>query len=309
MQRGFIQIPILIALLITALVGGGAYVAYEARSQSVPASQEFNVAETRTNTTASTSVIIEDEQADEGKHSSQVSEDKNEVVSGLKETITKLTEQITQSSSKSSAIVATTSLITLGSGAIVEIDEMGNIIRTIKEAPQQPTFPATSNQSGATTSTPPSPKLEIKETPKYVMEYEKYTSPADKNFDALLSWRIKSASSNSPSILKIVARILVEGEPFAALDSHLRSSYAGLDSTYVTNLGTATDAGRPVIILDYSTYNPIIPSYNVSPNFSLKLNLVDPGHGARLVVSNPKMSIKFIQIHLVSGEVYEIVVR
>src|SRR3989338_187916 len=75
-------------------------------------------------------------------------DNKDSVISSLKKQIADLTQKSNQPS-QPKAEAPKTSVITLPSGAVVEMDTNGNIIRTLKEAPitqKSPTVSPTPNQ-------------------------------------------------------------------------------------------------------------------------------------------------------------------
>lgn len=175
MQRGFIQIPILIAIIVTAVLGGGAYVAYEvAKPSQSDLPKEIAVeTETQATTTADTSTTAQVEKK------SDAADEKDSVIDSLKKQVADLTQKVSAPKIEPQNTIVTpkTTTVTLPSGAIVEMDANGNIVHTIKEAPQQ-TYtapaPTTQNQpqtivqpvSENTNSTPAQPVVIDASVPK-----------------------------------------------------------------------------------------------------------------------------------------------
>ncbi|MEK7134672.1 MAG: hypothetical protein AAB819_03040 [Patescibacteria group bacterium] len=148
MKGGFIQIPILIAVIVIAVLGGGAYVAYEVTKppQNVPESTTATT-DVQSTTTADTSTTA---LADKKKG---VLDEGDSVIDSLKKQVEALTQKINQPKNETPK----TSIVTLPSGAVVEMDVNGNIIRIVKEASQQ-TYTAsvpTSQNSPQVVTQPP----------------------------------------------------------------------------------------------------------------------------------------------------------
>ncbi len=148
MQRGFIQIPIfLIAIIIAAVLGGGAYVAYEVAKPAQPASPKETAIEPQATTTVDVSATakVEDKK-------SEVTKDNNDsLIGSLKKQVADLTQKVNQPKVETPK----TSVVTLPNGAVVEMDANGNIIRTITAAPQQTyTAPAPTSQSQTQAGSP-----------------------------------------------------------------------------------------------------------------------------------------------------------
>lgn len=131
MKRGFIQIPILIAIIIAVtVIGGGGYVAYEVGQKSTSGTNESITEETADEGVATTSTTNTKEEKD-GADSIKI--ENNSVISSFKNQI----DELIQKTSILKAETPKTMIIILPSGAVVETDASGNITRTIKEAPLQ----------------------------------------------------------------------------------------------------------------------------------------------------------------------------
>lgn len=142
MSRGFIQIPLLIAIIAVVVLGGSAYVAYEITSPSQPTALSEAVAESQATTTNDSLKV---ETADAG------TEDSDSLIESLKKQVTDLTQKVNQPKAE----IPKSSIITLPSGAVVEVDSNGNVIRTITTAPQQPyTAPMPSTQTSPVQTSP-----------------------------------------------------------------------------------------------------------------------------------------------------------
>ena len=118
MQRGFIQIPILIAIIVITIVGGSAYVAYRKivkPSQNAPESAITTITNIQAKTTVD--VPAETDQRENGLVDKKFNE-RDSLIGSLEEQIG----------------TPKTTVVTLPSDTVVEI---GNVIRTIKETLQQ----------------------------------------------------------------------------------------------------------------------------------------------------------------------------
>ncbi len=131
MHRGFIQIPILIAIIggIIAL-GGTGYVAYEIGQKTTKSTSQETVdssTDTQTSFEASTDTQEITVSAE------------NSIIDSLKKQVDDLAKKVNipRTETAKTNIASEVAIITLPSGAVVEMDVDGNIIRTIKEAPQK----------------------------------------------------------------------------------------------------------------------------------------------------------------------------
>ncbi len=150
-RRGFIQIPVLLVIIATAILGGGAYTAYEVSKPSRSATES---AVTTVEPDAKT--IEEDTPVETGRDREEKVKGKFLEKDSLIDSLKKQVADLSQKSSQPEVETPKTSVITLPNGAVVEIDADGDVIRTIKEATQQtytvPT-PTTQNQSQTTVKT------------------------------------------------------------------------------------------------------------------------------------------------------------
>lgn len=288
MQRGFIQIPILIAIVV-ALLGGGAFVAYEVTKPSQNASPEvFVETETQATTTAGASIT---EQINE---KGDTSEEKDSVIDSLKKQVNDLTQKVNapKTEMQNTVIAPKTTTVTLPSGAIVEMDANGNIIRTIKEAPQQTNTAPTqttqntnTEQSTNNSTQPPAPKP----APKYSIEYENFSHGYvnSNQYTSTLKYRLRSVSDTAPDIVKIVSRIYVVAatQEFAAtLDTWVRNNNVHFatfnDQSNLEYLGTAriivqeggASVFKEILIFEKTYYGVYIPARNVSSEMTFSIN-------------------------------------
>lgn len=144
-QGGFIQIPILIAIIIAA-ASGGAYITYEIAKPSQDISkQAITTEETQILASLDDSPEVEEEQNTDKTASIRPSQeegekDQDEEIEKLKEKIDALERQskTTTTDSQDEVNIDEDKLVELPNGAIVEMDASGNILRYITGSPTQP---------------------------------------------------------------------------------------------------------------------------------------------------------------------------
>src|SRR3989344_2078146 len=191
-------------------------------------------------------------------------DNKDSVISSLKKQVADLTQKANQPS-QPKVEAPKTSIITLPSGAIVEMDANGNVIRTIKVAPQHtyPTpAPVTQNQpSPPASSAPVSRMLEVSLQSNAPEIHSKIGEAVTRA--ALFPFTLKASGNADTHISKIKFRTL---GPTRFTDMWIESG----DATYI---GNKIDASS-VFIGGYG-YIPI--SITITPgrtsNFTLYVNV------------------------------------
>ena len=191
-------------------------------------------------------------------------ENKDSLISSLKKQVADLTQKANQPS-QPKVEAPKTSIITLPSGAIVEMDANGNVIRTIKVAPQQ-TYttpaPVTQNQpTPSASSAPVSRMLEVSLQSNAPEIHSKIGEAVTRA--ALFPFTLKASGNADTHISKIKFRTL---GPTRFTDMWIESG----DATYI---GNKIDASS-VFIGGYG-YIPI--SITITPgrtsNFTLYVNV------------------------------------
>jgi hypothetical protein len=189
-----------------------------------------------------------------------------------------------------------TMIVTLPSGAVIEVDSNGNFVRRIKDAPTStnstPIPPPPQTISTQATSAPaPTTVTAPLAIPKYGIEYQNFTNvhQFDGPWVAALHYRLKSSSTNAPDIVKIVSRIFVvvdNDQAMQNMDTWVRGwighGDSFNDSTGLSYLGTAkvkVDTGatsifQDVLIFKKTEYQVSIPANNVSPDLLFQLKAV-----------------------------------
>jgi len=154
MQRGVIPIPIVVAVLVgIAALGGTAFVAYQAGRNA--GFRESEILTYSTKVVASTTEVLSNtvvpEDKEETRKNQQPADDESKLLGSLKSQIDALKAKITSSpaaspplapqaqspSPSTGATAQNANTITIPSGAIVEVDASGNIVRYISGAPEQ----------------------------------------------------------------------------------------------------------------------------------------------------------------------------
>src|SRR3989344_5888068 len=157
MQRGFIQIPFLIAIIVAAILGGGAYVAYEVAKPPQNTPQQETTVESQATTTADASATANAEV----KKDEPTKDNNDSLISSLKKQVSDLTQKVNQPKVETPK----TSVVTLPSGAVVEMDANGNVIRTITAAPQQtyiaPAYTPPSNPTNSSSNSASNVKITL----------------------------------------------------------------------------------------------------------------------------------------------------
>jgi len=219
-QKGFIQIPILIVMIVTAVVGGSAFVAYEAtKSSENNYSQEIilNEQTKQVTTTENIATTTEDkERVETKKNMEQKEEEKDTLISSLQKQIDSLIEQVnnlTQQESEQKEESSTESnTVNLPNGAIVEMDASGNIVRYIKQPTSQP-IETTNSQN-----------LNVPQTLNDIRIESVLVSPDETSVK--IKWQTnKSAES----------KVFISG---GNLSSKMFLSESGLTTNHVANIGT-----------------------------------------------------------------------
>jgi len=119
--------------------------------RSTPKVQQVQIA----TTTPTTSTATTTKKAETNTKQDTLKDNKDSVISSLKKQVADLTQKENQPN-QPKVEIPKTSVITLPSGAVVEINANGNVIRTITAAPQQTyTAPAPMTQQIQSTLSPP----------------------------------------------------------------------------------------------------------------------------------------------------------
>jgi len=157
--HGFIQIPILLLILIATTVAGGVtYVAHEVNKPSEytkpPTIQQEQFA------TTSTALEIIQEGTFKSSPSITPPLPKQKVPESIPDGKNATTKSIEEAPQEPTPKIVT-KIVTLPSGAIIEIDDTGSVLKSIKQAPQPPeSFPFST-----TTSNPPAGPQSAQESP------------------------------------------------------------------------------------------------------------------------------------------------
>ena len=318
MQRGFIQIPLLIAIAV-ALLGSGAFVTYEVARPSQNASPKVAIeGDAKVTADATTIEQIEEE--------GYAPDKKDSVIDSLKRQVEDLTQKVSapKTETQNTTAIPKTTTITLPSGAIVEMDANGNIIRTIKEAPQQTnTIPIQTTQN---TNTEPSTSngtqtqpATLKPAPKYSIEYENFSHGYvnSNKYTSTLKYRVRSVSDNAPDIVEIVSRIyaVAATQEFAAtLDTWIRTNNVHFatfnDQSSLKYLGSArtvvqeggASVFKDILVFEKTYYEVYVPARNVSPELAFSINQGGLFPGGYIST----MYLNSISIDSTDGNIYKI---
>src|SRR3989344_8508711 len=90
MQRGFIQIPFLIAIIVAAILGGGAYVAYEVAKPLQKTPPQETTVESQATTTADASATANVEV----KKDEPTKDNNDSLIGSLKKQVADLTQKV-----------------------------------------------------------------------------------------------------------------------------------------------------------------------------------------------------------------------
>ena len=123
-----------------------------------PKVQQFQIS----TTTATTLTATTTKKAETNTKQDTAKDNKDSLIGSLKKQVADLTQKTNQPKVEAPK----TSVVILPSGAVVEVDANGNVIRTIKEAPQQIYVPPVSATSQTQNRTTPPPVVTPVQTPQ-----------------------------------------------------------------------------------------------------------------------------------------------